>query len=105
MTMEDYLYGIDHEFWNSVVEGPVNKEGLTGRKLLASAITLQNDEKKKIQNDVRALRELSSSITNQILVDVQNRVSAKEIWDKIHETYEGSEPYKTNQITNLLTEF
>lgn len=52
MRMEDHLYGIDSEVWNSIIEGPLVVDGLSGRKLLAANTTLLNDQKKRAQNDV-----------------------------------------------------
>jgi len=105
LRMEDHLYGIDPEVWNSVVTRPLIINGLSGRKLLACDDGLQNDQKKHINHDIRALKELRMSIPNQILVIVQNCHTAKAIWDKLQNVYEGNEQQKKSQITSLLSEF
>ena len=104
--MEDFLWALDEDLWRSVSEGPC-VPGLAarfaGEGADLNAITAE--EKRQLNNDRRAKRELRYGLPPAIYTRVKMCKSAHEMWRKLKELYEGSEKRKKTQMTSLMTEF
>ena len=104
--MEDYLYNIDKDLWRFVQEGPVvigTAATLGGTQ--ADIAVNTNEERRKQDNDRKAKMELRYGLPTYIYTRVQSCKSAKEIWDKLKDLYQGTDKRKAGQMRTIVYDF
>ena len=88
IKMEAYLNALGFDVWQSVVDGysppatpPINQVG-----------------KKRSENNAKAKHALLCSLTDSEFTKVMRCKSAKEIWDKLQNIYEGDAKVKKEKL-------
>lgn len=106
IRMTTYLEAQGEEIWNAVQNGPyvpttvVN--GVTGIKPQTS---WDDDDRKKVLFDKKAKNILQSSLGMDEFFRISNCKTAKEIWDTLETTHEGTEEVKRSRLNTLSQEY
>ncbi|KAL4580202.1 hypothetical protein LXL04_016386 [Taraxacum kok-saghyz] len=117
LHMEDYLLGLEDGYliWKSVMKGPhsfplsEDAEYITVNtneeleNLISSGIS--KEDKKKVEFDLKAKRELRFALPPHVFRLVRNCESAHDIWTKLKEMYAGNKRQLKSQQTAVLSEF
>ncbi|TLX69896.1 hypothetical protein E9993_22695, partial [Labilibacter sediminis] len=104
--MEDYLYNTDKDLWRSVEKGPVvvgTAAAMGGAEAEVAINT--NAENRMADNDRRAKMELRYGLPTYIYTRVQDCKTAKAMWEKLKDLYQGTDKRKKGQMRNVVYEF
>jgi hypothetical protein len=106
IRMKAHLEAQGDGIWNAVAEGPfipmsvVN--GVGTPKILSS---WDDDDKKKVLNDKKAINILQSALSMDEFFRISQCQTAKEIWDTLVETHEGTVEVKRSRLNTLSQEY
>ncbi|KAH0645174.1 hypothetical protein KY284_033058 [Solanum tuberosum] len=112
IRMHDFLIAEDSELWDIVLDGPLIlivevevKDGEITKVVLKTRQQYNEADRKKIEKSYRAKKLLVCGIC----VEEYNRISAcesaKEIWDSLRTTHEGTEQMKESKVDMLTTQY
>ena len=88
--MEIFIQSIDPDAWNSIVKGPfIPTKEMNGELVPKEWDDMKDDEKRKVQNDLKAKNILTSSLSSDEFFCTTRCKSAKEIWNMLKVTHEG----------------
>jgi hypothetical protein len=93
--MKTFLQAQGFDVWQAVVNG---------YKAPASP-PIDKDEKKLCENNLKATNVILSGLVNSIYVKVMHCDSAKEIWDKLQNVYEGDAKVKGAKLQTYRGQF
>ena len=86
--MKTYIQAKGFEIWQSIVDG-----------YIVPTVPPTNDEAVKLgHNNSKASNELLNGISEMIFTKVAHCKSAKEIWDKLQNIYEGDSKVKAAKL-------
>ena len=86
--MKTYIQAQGFEIWQSIVDG-----------YKALAVPPTNDkEVKLIQNNSKSKNALLNGLRDMVFTKVAHCKSAKEIWDKLRNIYEGDSKFKEAKL-------
>jgi hypothetical protein len=93
--MKTYIQAQGFEIWKSIVDG-----------YTTPTVPPTNDKEVKLsQNNSKAKNALLNCLSETIFTKVAHCKSAKEIWDKIQNIYEGDSKFKATKLQSFkLTE-
>ena len=98
MRMETYIKANDYDSWQVISIGD-NVITLNGNS------TLTDSEKKIIEKNNKAKNLLMTTIAPSEFYLILSCASAKEIWDILSETYEGTNTIKETKINALIQQY
>jgi hypothetical protein len=95
IMMKTYIQAQGFEIWQSIVDG------------YTTPIVLPTNDKavKLDQNNSKAKNELLNGLSETIFTKVSHCKSAKEIWDKIQNIYEGDSKVKAAKFQTYRSQF
>jgi hypothetical protein len=93
--MKMYVQAHGFDVWKSIVDG--YKEPATP--------PIDNRGKKLNQNNLRAKNVIMNGLFYSIYVKFMHCDSVKEIWDKLHNVYEGDSKVKAYKLKNYRGQF
>ncbi|GMJ08203.1 hypothetical protein HRI_004489500 [Hibiscus trionum] len=98
--MHLFIKSNDYLVWDVIEDGPYIplKRYDKGRLVLKKKIEMSEDKRKKIQINDKALHMLFCSFGPDIYCKVSSIESAKEVWDTLETTYEGTSDVKETKI-------
>ncbi|GMI63474.1 hypothetical protein HRI_000016700 [Hibiscus trionum] len=98
--MRLFIKSNNYLFWDVIKDGPYIplKKDDEGNLVLKKKIEMSEDERKKIQINDKALHLLFFSFGPDIYSKVSSIESAKEVWDTLKTTYEGTNDVKETKI-------
>ncbi|XP_075074059.1 uncharacterized protein LOC142161910 [Nicotiana tabacum] len=106
--IHDFIMGEDSEMWDVICDGPhvsMNKVGESGPMVPKTRKEYSDIDRKVVEKNFRAKKILVCGIGP----DEYNRISAcesaKEIWEALQTTYEGTIQVKQSKIDMLTTEY
>lgn len=106
IRMTTYLEAQGEEIWGAVQNGPyvptTTVNGVTGIK---PQISWDDDDRKKVLFDKKAKNILQSSLGMDEFFRISNCKTAKEIWDTLETTHEGTEEVKRSRLNTLSQEY
>jgi oligoribonuclease (3'-5' exoribonuclease) len=106
IRMTTYLEAQGEEIWGAVQNGPyvptTTVNGVTGIKPQTS---WDDDDRKKVLFDKKAKNILQSSLGMDEFFRISNCKTAKEIWDTLETTHEGTEEVKRSRLNTLSQEY
>ncbi|KAK2382430.1 rust resistance kinase Lr10 [Trifolium repens] len=92
--------------WNTVVEGPfIPMSVVNGVGTPKIQSSWDEDDKKKVLNDKKAINILQSALSMDEFFRISTCETAKEIWDKLVETHEGTAEVKRSRLNTLSQEY
>lgn len=106
IRMKAHLEAQGEGIWEAIEEGPhnpVNVVNGVGTAKLKS--TYDENDKKKILNEKKATNILQSALSMDEFFRVSQCKSAKEIWDTLVETHEGTAEVKRSRLNTLSQEY
>ncbi|KAL1219106.1 hypothetical protein V5N11_003985 [Cardamine amara subsp. amara] len=107
VNMQQIIQGIDLEAWISVEEGwthPVTKDA-DGKEIPKPKKSWSAEEKLEAKFNAKALSAIFTSLPRNQFTRVQGCTSAKETWDILQVSFEGTSNVKRTRIDMLESEF
>src|ERR1044072_5748785 len=106
IRMKAHLEAQGEEIWNAVENGPFAPvcvvNGVGSSKPKAS---WDEDDKKKVLFDKKAINILQSALSMDEFFRISACTTAKEIWDTLVETHEGTAEVKRSRLNTLSQEY
>jgi len=106
IRMKIFLESVDKGVWDAVVNGPFQPiKVVEGKTVLKEFSQWTLDENKRAHYDVRAKNIISSALTLDEFYRVSVCESAKEMWDVLEVTHEGTNEVKRARKNTLIQEY
>jgi len=106
IRMKAHLEAQGEGIWDAVEDGPHNPmsvvNGIGTPKIKSS---YDEDDKKKILNEKKAINILQSALSMDEFFRISQCKSAKQIWDTLVETHEGTAEVKRSRLNTLSQEY
>ncbi|GAV73368.1 hypothetical protein CFOL_v3_16854 [Cephalotus follicularis] len=98
--MTIFIQTLDFNLWDIIIDGPelphtISKEGV---KTLKPRSLYTDDDTKKVQLNAKSKQVIIRALNSNEFNQVSSCATAKEMWDRLKVTYEG-----TNQVKGSLT--
>ncbi|KAK2450000.1 hypothetical protein QL285_009141 [Trifolium repens] len=106
IRMKAHLEAQGDGIWKAVVDGPFIPMSVVngvGRPKIESS--WDEDDKKKVLNDKNAINILQSALSMDEFFRISQCQTAKEIWDTLVETHEGTIEVKRSRLNTLSQEY
>ncbi|GAV90500.1 zf-CCHC domain-containing protein/UBN2 domain-containing protein [Cephalotus follicularis] len=105
--MTIFIQSLDYNLWDLIVDGPdlpttINENG---EKLPKPRTRYNNEDRKKVQMNAKAKHIIICAINFNEFNRVSSFMSAKEMWDRLEVTYEGTNQVKEMKINMLVHEY
>ncbi|GAV70938.1 zf-CCHC domain-containing protein/DUF4219 domain-containing protein/UBN2 domain-containing protein [Cephalotus follicularis] len=107
IKMTIFIQALDFNLWDIVIDGyelprTVSKEGV---KILKHKSLYTDDDKKKVQLNAKAKHVIICALNSNEFNIVSSCATAKEMWDRLKVTYEGTNQVKDAKINMLVKEY
>ncbi|GAV79821.1 UBN2 domain-containing protein [Cephalotus follicularis] len=105
--MTIFIQSLDYNFWDLIIDGPnlpttTNESGET----ISKSRTRYNDEdRKRVQMNAKAKHIIICAINSNDFNRVSSCILAKEMWDRLEVTYEGTNQVKEAKISMLVHKY
>lgn len=104
--MQMFIESHDVEVWNAVEEGPfITTSNVGGAEQLKLEDVWNEDDKKKIQHDKKTKNILALALEMDEFFRVSNCKTAKEIWETLETTNEGTKEVKRSRLSMISQEY
>ncbi|KAK2402034.1 gag-protease polyprotein [Trifolium repens] len=106
IRMKAHLEAQGDGIWNAVVGGPfIPMSVVNGVGTPKIQSSWDDDDKKKVLNDKKAINILQSALSMDEFFRISQCQTAKEIWDTLVETHEGTIEVKRSRLNTLSQEY
>ncbi|KAK2454205.1 gag-protease polyprotein [Trifolium repens] len=106
IRMKAHLEAQGDDIWKAVAEGPfVPMSVVNGVGTPKIKSSWDEDDKKKVLNDKKAINILHSALSMDEFFRISTCETAKEIWDTLVETHEGTAEVKRSKLNTLSQEY
>jgi len=106
IRMKIFLESVDKGVWDAIVNGPfIPTKIVEGKTMPKDFLSWTLDENKRVHYDVRAKNIISSALTLDEFYRVSICQSAKEMWDVLEVTHEGTDEVKRARKNTLIQEY
>ncbi|XP_027933253.1 uncharacterized protein LOC114188805 [Vigna unguiculata] len=106
IRMKIFLESVDKGVWDAIVNGPFIPTKIEeGKAIPKDFLSWTPDENKRAHYDVRAKNIISSALTLDEFYRVSICQSAKEMWDVLEVTHEGTDEVKRARKNTLVQEY
>ncbi|GAV72872.1 UBN2 domain-containing protein [Cephalotus follicularis] len=105
--MTIFIQSLDYNLWDLILDGP-NLPTITNEngEIISKPRNKYNDDDRKIvQLNAKAKHVIICAINSNKFNRVSSCVSAKEMWDRLEVTYEGTNQVKEAKINMLVHEY
>ncbi|XP_027927440.1 uncharacterized protein LOC114184329 [Vigna unguiculata] len=104
--MKIFLESVDKDVWDAIVNGPfIPTKIVEGKTMAKDFLSWTLDENKRAHYDVRAKNIISYALTLDEFYRVSICQSAKEMWDVLKVTHEGTDEVKRARKNTLIQEY
>jgi hypothetical protein len=104
--MKIFIEGIDCDIWDAIENGPFIPTHLVNNVVVNKPRSLwTKDEKKKVQYNLKAKNIITASLSIDEFYRVSNCTTAKEMWDTLKLTHEGTTEVKRARMNTLTHEY
>jgi len=104
--MKIFLESVDKVVWDAIVNGPfIPTKIVEGKTMPKDFLSWTLDENKRAHYDVRAKNIISYALTLDDFYRVSICQSAKEMWDVLEVTHEGTNEVKRVRNNTLIHEY
>ncbi|GAV90426.1 hypothetical protein CFOL_v3_33835 [Cephalotus follicularis] len=96
-----FIQSLDYNLWDLIVDGPyLPTIGNENGEIIAKPRSSYNDEdRKRVQMNAKAKHIIICAINSSDFNRVSSCISAKEMWDRLDVTYEGTDQVKEAKIS------
>ena len=106
IRMKIFIESQDLDVWDAIENGPyVPFTEINDAKSAKPRAEWTDEDKKKVQYDLRAKNILTSALGFDEFFRVSNCTTAKEMWDTLEVTHEGTEEVKRSRMNTLSQEY
>ncbi|GAV86247.1 LOW QUALITY PROTEIN: UBN2 domain-containing protein, partial [Cephalotus follicularis] len=102
-----FIQSLDYNLWDLIVDGPhlpsIRDEN--GENIPKPRITYDDDDRRRVQLNAKAKHVIICAINSSEFNRVSSCISAKEMWDRLEVTYEGTNQVKDAKISMLVHEY
>ena len=105
--MRIFIQSTDYDLWKIIMNGPNTpmKMGEDGQRVPKTDEEWTPEEKKKVEMNAKAINLMHYAISFKEYQKVSRCKSAKEIWDKLQLTHEGTKQIKQTKTDILMREY
>ncbi|KAK7289872.1 hypothetical protein RIF29_03868 [Crotalaria pallida] len=101
-----FIQAIDNEIWKAIEKGPhISSTIVEGAAQLTPEDKWTDDDKKKIQLDYKAKNIITSALSYDEFFRISQCSSAKEMWDTLQVTHEGTSEVRRARLNVLMREY
>ncbi|GAV57126.1 DUF4219 domain-containing protein/UBN2 domain-containing protein [Cephalotus follicularis] len=105
--MTIFIQALDFNLWDIIIDGPelpdiISQEGI---KTLKPRSSYTDDDRKKVQLNAKAKHVIICALNSNEFNRVSSCATAKEMWDRLEVTYEGTNQVKDAKINMLVREY
>ena len=101
--MRIYVQSVDYELWRIIVSGPKNPTiKVEGKDVPKPEPTWDENDLKMLQSNFKAMNVLYCALDPNEYNRISSCESAKEIWDMLEVTHEGTSQVKESKINILV---
>ncbi|GAV77203.1 UBN2 domain-containing protein, partial [Cephalotus follicularis] len=105
--MTIFIQSLDYNLWDLIVDGPnLPTITLENGDVVSKPRNLYDDnDRKRVQINAKAKHIMICSINSNDFNRISSCVSAKEMWDRLEVTYEGTNQVKEAKISILVHDY
>ncbi|XP_072090534.1 uncharacterized protein [Arachis hypogaea] len=105
--MRIFVQSIDYNIWKIILNGPdvPTKQNADGEVVAKEDNEWTYEEKKKVELNAKAINLMHCAISFEEFRKVSRCKTAKEIWDKLRLTHEGTKQVRETRIDMLMKEY
>jgi len=104
--MQILLESVDRGIWDDVLNGPFVPFNIVNEVQEAKPFAQwTDDENRRAQYDVKAINIISSSLTLDEFYRISVYTSAREMWEILQVTHEGTDDVKRARKNSLIQEY
>ena len=104
--MKIFIEGIDCDVWDAVVNGPFVPTHLVNDVVVNKPRSLwTKEDKEKVQYNLKAKNIITTALSIDEFYRVSNCTTAKEMWDTLQVTHEGTTEVKRARMNTLTHEY
>ncbi|XP_072072112.1 uncharacterized protein [Arachis hypogaea] len=105
--MRIFVQSIDYNIWKIILNGPdvPTKQNADGEVVAKEDSEWTEEEKKKVELNAKAINLMHCAISFEEFRKVSRCKTAKEIWDKLRLTHEGTKQVRETRIDMLMKEY
>ncbi|XP_020970128.1 uncharacterized protein LOC110268363 [Arachis ipaensis] len=105
--MRIFVQSIDYNIWKIILNGPdvPTKQNADGEVVAKEDSEWTDEEKKKVELNAKAINLMHCAISFEEFRKVSRCKTAKEIWDKLKLTHEGTKQVRETRIDMLMKEY
>ncbi|GAV68052.1 zf-CCHC domain-containing protein/DUF4219 domain-containing protein/UBN2 domain-containing protein [Cephalotus follicularis] len=105
--MTIFIQALDFNLWDIIIDGPelphsISQEGI---KTLKPRSSYSDDDRKKVQLNNKAKHVIICALNSNEFNRVSSCATAKEMWDRLEVTYEGTNQVNDAKINMLVREY
>ena len=104
--------GLNYAFWSIRMKVYLQAQGTNIQKMIVNKYDIlvgpsatTSIEKKKFEDNSKAMNAILSGLTETVFVKVMHYETAKEIWDKLRNIYEGDDKIKGAKLQTYRAQF
>ena len=106
IRMRIFIEAQDLDIWNAIENGAyVPYDTIEGKEVIKKKEQWTTDDKRKVQFDLKAKNILTSALGFDEFYRVSNCKTAKEMWDTLQITHEGTVEVKRSRLNILAQEY
>ena len=106
VRMKIFIQAIDMEIWNAIENGPfVPQTKVNDVVSIKPQSSWDNDDKKKVAFDLKAKNIITSALSYDEFFRVSQCVDAKQMWDTLQVTHEGTSEVRRARLNTLMHEY
>ncbi|XP_072071952.1 uncharacterized protein [Arachis hypogaea] len=105
--MRIFMQSIDYNIWKIIFNGPdvPTKQNADGEVVAKEDSEWTDEEKKKVELNAKAINLMHCAISFEEFRKLSRCKTAKEIWDKLRLTHEGTKQVRKIRIVMLMKEY
>ena len=104
--MKIFIQSIDYKLWLVIKNGPtVPKKMVDGKEVEKSEEEFSDEDMRKIEQNAKAKNIFNCAVNPDGFRKISRCQTAKQMWDKLEVTYEGTSQVKEAKIDMLVHEY
>ncbi|GAV58214.1 LOW QUALITY PROTEIN: DUF4219 domain-containing protein/UBN2 domain-containing protein, partial [Cephalotus follicularis] len=103
--MTIFIQSLDYNLWDLIVDGPNLPTNENGEVISKPRTSYNDEDRKRVQMNAKAKHIIICAINSSDFNRVSSCISAKEMWDRLEVTYEGTNQVKEAKISMLVHDY
>ena len=106
VRMRVFVEAIDTDIWDAIEKGPyIPRRVINGEAIVIPRTSWNEDDKKKVSYDLKAKNIIFSALSKNEFHRISQCQSAKEMWDTLQITHEGTSEVRDSRLNSLTHEY